>query len=344
MALRDIDVRRTATRLLLAGLLIAVSLLGARLPAQSPSASFDGPRRWLSDYAQARSESQRLGLPMVVHFSTTWCGPCIQMEKETFGSEAMQRFLGSKYIGIKIDAEEEAELAAGFGVNSYPTDVIVAPNGQIVWRHVGYLDRGSYVGQLKNWENRFDKDRTAAIAALKSKLQSQSGNQLAQQGTGSKQIVKQPMPMPMPQPMTETLITQQPDPLINLGREPTPLLGLDGYSPVRIKNNREWIKGRTDLAATYQGVVYYLSDENEKRLFDANPERYTPRLLGCDPVELQRTDRAIPGRIEIGAFYDGELFLFSSAESRNQFKLTPDRYTKSRHVLHADDIGRQRFQ
>lgn len=337
MAMLCRGIQSTATRWVLAGLLVAVSLLGARLSAQS---SFEGPRRWLTDYAQARAESQRLGLPMVVHFSTTWCGPCIQMERETFSSTQMTQLLGAKFVGLKIDAEEEAELAAGFGVNSYPTDVIVAPNGQIVWRHVGYLGRGAYVGQLKHWENRFEADRATAIAALKPKPP--VGTQLTQPGVSSMPVIKQPQPLSNNVP--NNVIVQKPNPALVTPSEPTVMIGLDGYSPVRIKNNREWIKGRTDLSVTYQGVVYYLADENERRLFDSNPERYTPRLLGCDPVELQASDRAIPGRIEIGAFYDGELFLFSSIESRNQFKLAPERFTKTRHVLHADDIGRQRFQ
>lgn len=337
MVWRGVKKRRSATRLILVMLLVAVSLLGARLFAQS--LNFEGPRRWLTDYAKARAESQRLGLPMVVHFSTTWCGPCIQMERETFGSAPMHALLGTKYIGLKIDAEEEAELAAGFGVNSYPTDVIVAPNGQIVWRHVGYQDRGTYIAELKRWENQFEKDRTAAIAALKPKPPVTPGNSIAQQGTLTKP------PMKLTQPLQDNLVVQQPTPRpVTPSEQPTVMIGLDGYSPVRIKNNREWVKGRLDLTVTYQGVIYYLADENEKRLFDANPERYTPRLLGCDPVELKLTDRAVPGRIEIGAFYDGELFLFSSLESRNQFKHSPETFTKTRHVMHADEIGRQRFQ
>lgn len=318
-----------AGRFILAGLLVGLTCLGARLFAESFVASFDGPKQWLTNYQQARSESQRLGLPMVVHFSTTWCGPCQQMERETFSSQEVHQKLGSKFIGLKIDAEEEADLAAKFGVNAYPTDVIVAPSGQIMWRHVGYLDRGNYVGQMKSWENRFERERIAAIAAIKAEQERLLALERKKQSTN-----QTPTPMPMPKPIPIPPVVEQPQVLI----------GLNGYSPVRIKNNREWVKGRSEYAVTYQGVVFYLADENEQRLFNGSPERYAPRLLGCDPVELVSSDKAVPGLIEIGAFYDGELYLFSSAESRNQFRLAPDRFTKTRHVLHADDIGGKRFQ
>ncbi len=324
MTMRCGSIRPKVSHIILAGIMVGLSCLGARLFAESLAVSIDGPKQWHTNYQEARAESQRLGLPMVVHFSTTWCGPCQQMERETFSSAEVHQKLGSRFIGLKIDAEEEAELAAKFGVNAYPTDVIVAPSGQIMWRHVGYLDRGSYVGQMKNWEHRFDRERAAAIAAIKAEQE----RLLAMERKKNSNNQTPPMPMPVP-PIVE---------------QPQVLIGLNGYSPVRIKNNREWMKGRAEYAVTYQGVVFYLADENEQRLFNSSPERYAPRLLGCDPVELAASDRAVPGLIEIGAFYDGELYLFSSVESRNQFRMSPDRFTKTRHVLHADDIGGKRFQ
>ena len=55
---------------------------------------------------------------------------------------------------------------------------------------------------------------------------------------------------------------------------------------------------------------------------------------------LQKTDRAIPGSTKFGAYFDGALYLFETAESRSEFKKAPMRYVKTRHVLNADEIER----
>ena len=82
-----------------------------------------------------------------------------------------------------------------------------------------------------------------------------------------------------------------------------------------------------------------MADANELRQFRANPERYAPKLLGCDPVLLNETDRAIAGKIDFGAYFDGELYFFVSAKSRKIFRAKPLRYTRTRHVLRVDHIG-----
>jgi YHS domain-containing protein/thiol-disulfide isomerase/thioredoxin len=117
-----------------------------------------------------------------------------------------------------------------------------------------------------------------------------------------------------------------------------PLLGLDGYSPVVLMQERKWLKGSSEFAVTHKGMVYHFRSQQELDLFQADPQRYAPRLLECDPVELQRTDRAIRGDTKYGAYFDGQLFLFSSFQNRETFKQNPLHYTQTRHVRHANDI------
>ncbi len=102
--------------------------------------------------------------------------------------------------------------------------------------------------------------------------------------------------------------------------------------------NREWIKGRTEYSTTWQGVVYQFPTEGDLKAFQSAPQKYAPRMLGCDPVQLWLTERAVQGSVEYGAFFNGDLFLFVSAESRNQFKVNPNRYVQLRTAFRADDV------
>ena len=72
--------------------------------------------------------------------------------------------------------------------------------------------------------------------------------------------------------------------------------------------------------------------------FRNNPESFAPKLLGCDPVILWETDRAVAGSVEYGAFFDGELYLFKTEERRKQFKANPSRFNRLQHALKADQI------
>ena len=83
---------------------------------------------------------------------------------------------------------------------------------------------------------------------------------------------------------------------------------------------------------------FLLASEAQKKEFAENPDRYVPRFLGCDPVVVWDSDRAVPGETTWAAFYDEELYLFSSAQNRSRFRKDPDKYTKTRVVLNVQDI------
>ncbi len=116
------------------------------------------------------------------------------------------------------------------------------------------------------------------------------------------------------------------------------MLGLDGYSPVSLFTWREWRQGKAEFTAYHEGVTYRLAGTEELDKFKAQPEKYVPRLLGCDPVILQTSDRAVQGSTKYGAYFDGALYLFQSPETRTEFKKSPMRYVKTRHVLKVDEI------
>lgn len=289
-------------------LLIAVSLLSvATLPAQARRAE----PQWKGDYTAARAEAREAGKLLLVHFYADWCGPCQQMDAETLHSSELTAALGERLVAVKIDSDRHQGLVELLRVEGLPADILIAPGGQIVEKREGYRTKADYLRWVNQWASRF----------------------------------------PPPSPAPQTFVEKRPQPPADPNGEPGParlpfssnpakpaLVGLDGYSPVGIKTKRQWVRGRSEYQVVWQGVVYYCADEEERRQFQSSPERFAPRLLGCDPVELRRTDRAVQGSVQFGAFYDGELYLFTSQESRNQFKLSPDDFVQTRHVFQADDV------
>ncbi len=109
------------------------------------------------------------------------------------------------------------------------------------------------------------------------------------------------------------------------GRNATSAPLLDGFCPVQLVENEQWIKGAPRFAAEWKGRVYWLSDAAALNKFVANAERYTPVLSGLDPVLLMEGERK-NGLTDYCVVYDGRLYMFSSAASLARFRQSPRRY------------------
>ena len=69
------------------------------------------------------------------YFSTNWCAPC-----KTF-KPIVQQVCAENQIPVQfIDAQQQPELAARFGVSSVPT-IVVAQNGQVQFKHTGVMPK-----------------------------------------------------------------------------------------------------------------------------------------------------------------------------------------------------------
>ncbi len=226
------------------------------------------------------------------------------MERETFASRLFSRQIRGKFIAVKVNIDKQPGLAKRFAVQSLPTDLVITPTGQVLARSIGYQKRSDYFASLARWETKFIKSAKIQIAGKKS---------------------------PPVKPAQTDTKTAKP-----AGQK---RIGMDGYSPVALHEGRKWIAGRREFAANYQGVTYWLASAEERKNFQRDPRKYAPQLLGCDPVILQETDRAVPGKIDYGAFFDGELFFFATNETRKRFRETPLNFTRTHHVLRIEEIG-----
>ncbi len=260
---------------------------------------------WIKDFATAESESQRLNRPLLIHFHADWCVPCRRMDRDVLNSPELAAQLKQSFVGVKVDADEHPELLKKFGVRSLPADVVVSPDGKVLIQTQGYQVKGNYVARLER---------------LGQRLAPPGMNKPEEKSEGT--LVKRDQTLESPLPPAN------------------PLSGLDGYSPVSLYSWREWRKGKPEFTAYHKGVAYQLVSKTELEEFNANPDQYVPRLLGCDPVILLKSDRAVPGSTKFGAYFDGALYLFQSPQSREEFKKSPLRYIKTRHVLNADEIER----
>jgi YHS domain-containing protein len=113
---------------------------------------------------------------------------------------------------------------------------------------------------------------------------------------------------------------------------------MDGYCPVTLRTTRAWKPGSSEIFCEHDGQVFFFTATEKRDEFKANPARYAPRHLGCDPVVLAQSDVAVRGSVKFGAFYEGELYLFESSDSRTKFRKDPARYARLQHALKPEDV------
>lgn len=272
---------------------------------------------WHTNFNEAFAQADKLKRPLLVHFYGPTCPPCKAMDEQVLYQPDTTRLLQDRIIGVKINAgqgctAENIRLVQRFGVHSLPTDIIYDPQtGEIYSQHSGFQDLRSYLTVADTSIRKYEEAELIAANAREKKL------------------TKERPPI-------------NPDEIdANRRPESATVIGLNGYSPVSILMKKEWIKGSPEFAFDFKGVTYQFVNQQEYDSFRAAPEDFAPRLLGCDAVVLWESDRAVQGTPTFGAFYDGELYLFESLESRTKFKANPPKYIRIQHVLNINNIERR---
>jgi thioredoxin-related protein/YHS domain-containing protein len=104
---------------------------------------------WASDFAAACQQANAQGKLVLVHFYSDDCPPCVRVERNVFSQAAVAEAVGKTCVPVKVHARKSAELAAKYGVQQWPTDVFVLPNGQEVSRSISPQSPDQYI-QMAN--------------------------------------------------------------------------------------------------------------------------------------------------------------------------------------------------
>ena len=85
------------------------------------------------------------GLPVVIDFFATWCGPCKKIAP--YIEELAKQYDGQAIVG-RCDVDENNDLAVRFGVRNIPT-VIYLKGGEVQDKLVGAAQKSAFEDKLK---------------------------------------------------------------------------------------------------------------------------------------------------------------------------------------------------
>lgn len=97
-------------------------------------------------------------------------------------------------------------------------------------------------------------------------------------------------------------------------------VALQGYDPVAYFTQKKAVKGKTTLAASFEGVTYYFSSQANKEAFTKNPTSYEPQYGGWCAYAMGANAEKVEINPETFKIVDGKLYVFYNAYFNNTLK------------------------
>ncbi len=107
----------------------------------------------------AKAKAQKKLVFMDVYAS--WCGPCKRMAAEVFTQKKVGDYFNATFVNAKFDAEvgEGRTIAARYGVNAYPTFLLLNGDGKLVGKMVGGSPADEFIRQVKELKAKADAQK-----------------------------------------------------------------------------------------------------------------------------------------------------------------------------------------
>ncbi len=129
-------------------------------PAARPVPSFTET----TNYQQALAEARRTDRKVMLHFTgSDWCPYCKALEQEVISTANYSQFAQENFITVTLDFPREApidpaikqqnvSLAQKYGVNGYPTLVLITPEEKELARMTGYAPGSGTQAVIEQFE------------------------------------------------------------------------------------------------------------------------------------------------------------------------------------------------
>ncbi len=85
--------------------------------------------------------------PTLLGFTAEWCHTCKALNASV--KKHLSPEYGDKVEFLEIDVNQREDMAEKYDILSLPTLILLAPNGETVWRGSGMIDPA----EIKKWLN-----------------------------------------------------------------------------------------------------------------------------------------------------------------------------------------------
>lgn len=104
--------------------------------------------QWNTDLNAALELAQKSNKLVFADFYADWCGYCKQLDEDTFVNQNVKEKFSQSYVLVKINVDQNPELASKYQVYSLPTMIIMDSNGNVIKRQEGFVSAGELLNIL----------------------------------------------------------------------------------------------------------------------------------------------------------------------------------------------------
>jgi thioredoxin-related protein len=122
---------------------------------------------WTEDYAAAAAKAKKEHKMILLDFTgSDWCIWCQRTDKEVFETQKFKDFADKNLVLVTLDypksrvmpdavKAQNAKLEEKFGIEAFPTLVVLSPNEKVVFTQQGYKDGGpdAFIAQFPKTGN-----------------------------------------------------------------------------------------------------------------------------------------------------------------------------------------------
>ena len=150
-------------------LLLALAAVAAR-----------GETRWLTEYSAALAAAEETGRPILTVFTgSDWCQHCRTLEQNVLETETFRTWAEDRVVLLMIDLPQQgislderkarSRVCIKYGVRSFPSVVLVAPDGAAIATQAGYHGQAAETW-VATMETRLPTQSVAAANRVHSSL------------------------------------------------------------------------------------------------------------------------------------------------------------------------------
>ena len=106
-------------------------------------------------FKQATEQSEKENKPIFLFAHASYCPACKKMKKEVFPDKEVGDIFNEHFINVQIDIESEEgkKIVDQFQVSGTPTLIFLTPDGKIINKTSGFLNKEELIAFTKGWNS-----------------------------------------------------------------------------------------------------------------------------------------------------------------------------------------------
>lgn len=300
--------------------------------------------RWLDNIDAGRAEAQRTGKLLLVHFWSTHCGPCVQLERNVYNRAEVVEAISRHFVPVKINTEIHPELARRHSIRFVPTDMVIDPSGRLLAtqkcpphapRYLAGLLRLVPTASPSTSDMSIPQTPIAATVPVNYRNLEKTPTLVGPRYGNATNSASASLSV-APPAMTPTVSPRSNPPAVKRPVAPwetaatssrnsgTDTIGTPIASPNTTVSQSAFLPNHPAVPTVRSASASLPTVAPEAPL---PPNIESPALDGMCPVELVEQKKWVAGNTQWGAYHRGRLYLFSGERQQQRFLANPDYYS-----------------